>query len=102
MPARERMAELEVDLPWQALVRIRLEHYEAMLADPQILRQSRWPHNIALLDAARRAGCRVGLATMSRCRQVRRVLEVLDLGEAFDFVASRDDVEHGKPDPEIY
>jgi beta-phosphoglucomutase-like phosphatase (HAD superfamily) len=39
---------------------------------------------------------------MSRCRQARRVLEVLELGEAFDFVATRDDVEHSKPNPEIY
>jgi len=39
---------------------------------------------------------------MSYCAQVRRMLEILDLTEAFDFVASRDDVERGKPDPEIY
>ena len=25
-----------------------------------------------------------------------------ELADAFDFVATRDDVEHGKPDPEIY
>ena len=30
------------------------------------------------------------------------MLEVLGLTEAFDFVATRDDVEHGKPAPEIY
>jgi beta-phosphoglucomutase-like phosphatase (HAD superfamily) len=29
-------------------------------------------------------------------------LEILELTQAFDFVASRDDVENGKPDPEIY
>jgi len=39
---------------------------------------------------------------MSRCQQARRVLEVLNMTEAFDFVATRDDVEHGKPAPEIY
>jgi beta-phosphoglucomutase-like phosphatase (HAD superfamily) len=39
---------------------------------------------------------------MSYCPQVRRVLEILSLTDAFDFVASRDDVEQGKPDPEIY
>jgi beta-phosphoglucomutase-like phosphatase (HAD superfamily) len=39
---------------------------------------------------------------MSYCPQVNRVLDVLNLGKAFDFVASRDDVDHGKPDPEIY
>jgi beta-phosphoglucomutase-like phosphatase (HAD superfamily) len=30
------------------------------------------------------------------------VLTTLELNEAFDFVATRDDVERGKPDPEIY
>jgi beta-phosphoglucomutase-like phosphatase (HAD superfamily) len=39
---------------------------------------------------------------MSYCAQVQRVLEILNLKDTFDFVASRDDVEHGKPDPEIY
>ncbi|MFQ5614660.1 MAG: HAD family hydrolase [Anaerolineae bacterium] len=101
-PARARMAEFGVGTPWQAFVQVRLRHYEAMLADPEVLRSNRWPHNIALLQAARRSQCKVGLATMSYCPQVRRVLEVLNLSDAFDFVASRDDVEHGKPDPEIY
>jgi len=100
--ARSRMAEFGVSAPWQAFVQVRLQIYEAMLADPQVLRSNQWPHNVALLNEARRTGCKTALATMSRCEQVRRVLEVLDLGDAFDFVASRDDVEHGKPDPEIY
>jgi len=33
---------------------------------------------------------------------VTRVLQILELVGAFDFVATRDDVERGKPDPEIY
>jgi beta-phosphoglucomutase-like phosphatase (HAD superfamily) len=39
---------------------------------------------------------------MSFCTQVQRVLSILKLDDVFDFVASRDDVENGKPDPEIY
>lgn len=31
---------------------------------------------------------------MSYCPQVRRVLQTLELTDAFDFVAGRDDVEH--------
>lgn len=100
--ARQRMAEFGVSVPWQAFVQVRLRHYEAMLADPQVLRDNTWPHNLALLAEARRARCKVGLASMSTCQQVRRVLDILDLSGEFDFVASRDDVEHGKPDPEIY
>jgi beta-phosphoglucomutase len=100
--AQARMAEFGVSAPWQAFVQVRLRHYERMLADPQVLRSNQWPHNVALLNEAGRTGCKTALATMSRCEQARRVLEVLDLVDAFDFVASGDDVEHGKPDPEIY
>jgi len=100
--AAKRMAEFGVDTPWQAYIQIRLGHYEAMLADPDVLRRNQWPHAVNLLRAARLAGCQVGLATMSYCRQVQRVLDILGLQDQFDFVASRDDVEHGKPDPEIY
>lgn len=100
--ARERMKEFGVDAPWQAFVRIRLHYYQDLLADPNVLRSHQWPHNMALLQEARRAKCKLGLATMSDCSQVQRVLKILDLEGAFDFVASRDDVEFGKPDPEIY
>lgn len=100
--AERRMRDFDVHTPWQAFVQVRLRIYENMLADPQLLRDNQWPHNVALLAAARREGCKTGLATMSYRAQVRRVLEILDLSDAFDFVASRDDVEHAKPDPEIY
>ncbi|MFB0537289.1 MAG: HAD family hydrolase [Anaerolineae bacterium] len=100
--AQARMDEFGVSAPWQAFVQVRLHIYEAMLTDPEVLRSNQWPHNVALLDETRRSGCKTALATMSRCTQARRILEVLGLTEAFDFVASRDDVEHGKPDPEIY
>lgn len=100
--ARKQMDEFGVSVPWQAFVQIRLRHYETMLADPRVLRDNQWLHNRALLDEARRTDCKVGLATMSYCSQVQRVLEILDLTGVFGFVASRDDVEHGKPNPEIY
>jgi len=100
--ARARMAEFGVNSDWQAFIQVRLQHYEAMLADPQVLLENRWPHNLALLAEARRAECKTGLATMSSCRQAQRVLAILNFTADFDFVATRDDVEHGKPDPEIY
>lgn len=100
--AAARMSEFGVDTPWQAFVQIRLRYYEELLADPDILKNNQWPHNVELLRTARRNGCKTGLATMSYCAQVQRVLAILDLSGEFDFVASRDDVEHGKPDPEIY
>lgn len=100
--ARSRIDEFGVDTPWQAFVQVRMRFYDEMLRDPDVLRSNQWPHSMELLQAARRTGCVVALATMSRCRQARRVLDILGLGEAFNFVATRDDVERPKPDPEIY
>ncbi len=100
--ATGRMAEFGVSTPWQAFVQVRLGYYEALLADPAVIRQSQWPHTVALLQKARQEQCYTALATMSHCAQVERILKLLDLTEAFDFVATHDDVERGKPDPEIY
>ena len=100
--ARARMQEFGVVVPWQAYVQIRLRIYTAMLADPDEIRNHQWPCAIELLHEARRTLCRTGLATMSYCPQVQRILEALDLAQAFDFIATRDDVEQGKPSPEIY
>ena len=100
--AGARMAEFGVSAPWQAFVQVRLRIYDEMLADPQVLLSNQWPHNVALLHEAKKSGCKTALATMSRCDQARRVLEILGFTDAFDFVTTRDDVENGKPDPEIY
>lgn len=99
---RQRQSELGVSAPWQVFVQIRLKYYSDMLADPNTIHSYQWAHNVALLHHARATGCKTGLATMAYCPQVTRILDVLGLTDAFDFVASRDDVNHGKPNPEIY
>jgi HAD superfamily hydrolase (TIGR01509 family) len=100
--AQRRMAEFGVNTPWQAYVRVRQHIYDTLLEDPELIRQQQWKHNIALLHELRRQGYPLALATMSYRPQVQRVLEVLHLSNVFDFIASRDDVEQGKADPEIY
>ncbi|MFT7584606.1 MAG: beta-phosphoglucomutase [Cellvibrionaceae bacterium] len=61
-----RMASLKVNTPWQAFVRIRLDIYDQMLADPEVLRNNQWPYTVEVLKQARAAGCKkIGLATMS-------------------------------------
>jgi beta-phosphoglucomutase-like phosphatase (HAD superfamily) len=99
--AKRRMAEFGVNTPWQAYVQIRLSIYSDMLADPEVIRANQWPHNVALLNLANQFNCKVGLATMSHCEQAHRILDILSLSDAFAFVATRDDVENGKPDPEM-
>jgi len=100
--ARAHMADFGVDAPWKAYVQVRLRIYKQMLADLAVLRDSQWPQVIALVQRLRRSGYRVALSTMSSCEVTFRILEALDLRREFEFVASGDDVERGKPDPEIY
>src|SRR5215210_5749168 len=100
--ARGRMVEFGVDTPWQAYVQIRLRIYERLAADPNIVLAHSYPHNISLLRDVRREGYPTALATQSHRGQARRVLEILGLAEEFDVVVTRDDVEHGKPDPEMH
>jgi beta-phosphoglucomutase len=100
--ARTRMVEFGVDRPWQAYVQIRLRIYETLVADPELVLAHSYSHNIALLCDVRRKGCLTALATQSHREQARRVLDILGLADEFDMVVTRDDVEHGKPDPEMH
>ncbi len=97
-----RMEEFGVNTPWQAFAQLRLRIYEEIVADPKVLLSHQWPHNMTLLRQAKQGDWLVGLATMSHHAQAHRVLDVLGLSNVFDFVATRDDVEQPKPDPEIY
>jgi beta-phosphoglucomutase-like phosphatase (HAD superfamily) len=96
------MVEFGVETPWQAYVQIRLRIYESLLDDPKLVLDHRYPHNIALLCDVRREGYLTALATQSHREQARRVLDILGLADEFDVVVTRDDVEHGKPDPEMH
>jgi beta-phosphoglucomutase-like phosphatase (HAD superfamily) len=100
--ASERMKEFNVTQPWQAFVDIRMDNYYSMISDPVVLKEHLCPYNMTLLNWAKDEDYAVGLGTMSHRREAFRVLEILDIKDKFDFIATIQDVEHGKPDPEIY
>lgn len=100
--ASKRMDEFEVAKPWQAYVDIRMGAYFKMISDPKILKEHLCPYNLALLKWARDEGYPTALGTMSHRREAYRVLDVLDIRSDFDVISTIQDVEHGKPDPEIY
>jgi HAD superfamily hydrolase (TIGR01509 family) len=100
--ARAHMVEYGASEPWQVYTRLRLRIFEEIVADETVLRDAAWQHNVELLEQVRAAHCKVGLATMSYCPQVERSLRALRLETAFNFIATREDVENPKPDPEIY
>ncbi len=100
--AAQRMAELHVSTPLDAYMALRLEIYEAMIADERLIREQEYPWSTSLLREARREGYPVGVATMSHRKHAVLVLERLGLTGDVDVLATREDVTLAKPSPEIF
>lgn len=60
------------------------------------------PGALALLHAARAAGLKIGLASNSTHAHVEGHLAHRGMLDLFDFIACRDDVAVGKPEPDVY
>ena len=101
-PARAREAELGAHSPADAFAGLRLRYYESMLADHALVRGQAYPEAIALLRRVKQDGYLTGLATMSHAAQALVVLDILGLRPELDAIVTRDEIEHPKPDPEIY
>lgn len=100
--ARARMKELGVSEAWEAFAETRMRIYQQMLNDPELLRSHQLQHNIDLLHRVGRFGYKRALSTSSTRDEALRVLDVLQLSSEFDLIATTEDVERIKPDPEIY
>jgi HAD superfamily hydrolase (TIGR01509 family) len=70
--------------------------------DALMLQQPILPGVVALLDAARARGFRVGLASNSEHTWVDPHLQRLGLFEHFEFIACRGDAPSPKPEPDLY
>jgi len=60
------------------------------------------PGTIALLNSARAAGLKIGIASNSSHAHVEGHLNHRGMRKYFDFIACRDDVAVGKPEPDVY
>lgn len=101
-PARARMRELGAHSPAEVFLTLRLSYYESMLADHSLVRRQEFPEALGLLHRVAREGYRTGVATMSHAAQALPILDILGVRRELDAVVTRDDVEHPKPDPQIY
>ena len=99
---RPLMAEYNASETWEVLGSMRRAIYDDMVADPQVIRDNQWPHSVDLLRLAKENNCLTGLATLSARKEALHFLRALDLEQSLDVVLSREDVQNGKPDPEIY
>ena len=99
---RPLMARYGVSEPWQVLSTIRVSIYNDMVADPQFVRDNKWPHSVKLLHLAKEASCQTALVTMSPRNEVVHIVHSLGLERELDLIITGEDVSRSKPDPEIY
>lgn len=85
-----------------SLTEKRLEIYNNMLKDPEILPRYCCKMTMGFLRTVFEDGYLTGLATMSHRMQVEMVLSVMNIENQFKFVITRDEIEYAKPHPEIY
>lgn len=57
---------------------------------------------LSFLMLAKNNGLKIGIATTASKVNVQNVLKHFKLDHLFDFVITGEDVQHGKPDPEVY
>ncbi|AFH49668.1 Putative phosphatase/phosphohexomutase [Ignavibacterium album JCM 16511] len=84
------------------LIENRLEIYNSMLEDPSVLPKYCCTMTMGFLNTVHEYNYLTGLATMSHCMQVERVLQIMNIKDKFKFVITRDEIENAKPHPEIY
>jgi HAD superfamily hydrolase (TIGR01509 family) len=95
-PQRHLEKQIGRPLPQEVVDRRVERRAELVLAQPLL------PGVVELVEAARAAGMKVGVASSSSRDWVNGHLLRLGIRDRFDCLRSRDDVEHVKPDPDLY
>ena len=82
-----------------ALIEKRLEIYNSMLEDPSVLPKYCCTMTMGFLRTVKQDNYFTGLATMSHCMQVEKVLAITNIKDQFNYVITRDEIENAKPHP---
>jgi HAD superfamily hydrolase (TIGR01509 family) len=96
-PQRELYKQVQGEVDWEA-VELQRQASENALIEAQVV----LPGVEQYLLEAKRLRLKLGLASSSSCRWVTGHLTRLGLKDCFDCICAADDVQHVKPDPELY
>ena len=86
----------------QEVISKRLQVYREILDDMDLLSEHFCPFTLGLFHSLHQDGFKLVLATMSHLPEAKKVTEAMEIYSSFDLILTRDDVEHGKPEPDIY
>ncbi len=84
------------------LIAKRLEIYRDILDHEEILSSHFCQKTLGLFHRFHNEGFRLVLATMSHRFEASKVLKMMKIEDKFELILTRDDVQEGKPNPEIY
>jgi len=90
------------DVVSNLLIEKRLAIYNTMLEDPTVLPKYCCTMTMGFLRTVKQDNFLTGLATMSHCAQVEKVLAITNIRDQFKYVITRDEIDKAKPNPEIY
>ena len=96
-PLKELQKRVKAEVDWGVVETRRQESENAFIEAQSIL-----PGVEGYLSDARRLGLQIGLASNSSCQWVSRHLTRIGLVDRFDCICTSDEVQHLKPDPELY
>lgn len=92
--------------PWHGFSphadRAALEVTRRQIKDELLMKQPILPGMVALLDAGRLRGLRIGVASNSQHDWVEPHLKRIGLHDRFEFFACREDAPSPKPEPDLY
>lgn len=86
----------------EKLIAKRLSIYRGILDNTQLLSEHFCPFTLGLFNRLYQDDFILVLATMSHLPEAKKVTQTMDIYDKFNLVLTRDDVEHGKPEPDIY
>ena len=84
------------------LIEKRLKIYRKILDDANLLSEHFCVFTLGLFHKLYENDTTLVLATMSHLPEAKKVTETMGIFDKFDLVFTRDDVENGKPEPDIY
>jgi len=92
----------DVDTLGETLIETRLQIYRNILEDTTLLSKHFCSFTLGLFHQLYEDNFILALATMSHLPEARKVTEIMGIYGKFNLVLTRDDVENGKPEPDIY
>lgn len=98
----EKLSTSDIEEIQDSLITKRLEIYRSILEDTQLLSKHFCPHTLRFFHKVSKDDFRIVLATMSHLPEAKRITSIMEIYDKFDLVLTRDDVQEGKPNPEIY